>query len=182
MTEMAHTAGQMLLLVRAGLDAVELSEEARALLAQDRLALASPLPPGTSPNPKWDRVLSEVEAAMADRCVLTSAQPSVPKFLSNHPEIPTLWLHRGAGKARVPDHVEHAADAAALLIWLTEETDAEETAEPQSTLSLVEAARPLGTDAPADPPPTPEETLRILKKGGNVPPALRDRLFGDTED
>ncbi len=189
MTEMAHTAGHMLFFVRAGLDTVELEEEERALLAQerallaqDRLLLVSPLPPGTSPNPKWDRVLSEVEAAMADRCVLTTAQPSVPQFLSNHPEIPTLWLHRGAGKARVPEQVEHADDPAALLVWLTEKTDAEEIAEPQSTVSLADAARPLGADAPADPPPTPEETLRILQKGGNVPPALRERLFGDSEN
>ncbi len=182
MTEMAHAAGHVLLFVRAGLDAVELNEEARTLLAQDRLVLVSPLPPGTPPNPKWDRVLIEVEAAMADRCVLTTAQPSVPRFLSNHPDVPTLWLHTGAGKARVPTQVEHADDPAALLVWLTEGAEPEENSTTPQTPSIAEAARPLGAELPDDPPPTPEETLRILKKGGNVPPVLRKRLFGDAED
>jgi len=182
MTEMAHTAGHVLLFIRAGLDDVKLNEAERALLAQDRLVLVSPLPPGTAANPKWDGVLSEVEAAMADRCVLTTAQPSVPQFLSNHPKIPTLWLHTGAGKTRVPEQVEHADDPAALLVWLTEETESEEISDAQAPQSIAEAARPLGTDLPDDPPPTPEETLRILKKGGNVPPALRERLLGDAEN
>lgn len=180
--EMAHTAGHALLFVRAGLDTAELDEVERALLAQDRLMLVSPLPPGTSSNPTWDRVLSEVEAAMADRCVLTTTQPSVPRFLSNQPEIPILWLHTGTGKTHVPDQVEHADDPAALLVWLTEEADSEKTSETQPSLSIADAARPLGTELPDDPPPTPEETLRVLKKGGNVPPVLRKRLLGDTEE
>jgi hypothetical protein len=161
--EMAHTAGHALLFVRAGLDTAELDEVERALLAQDRL-------------------LSEVEAAMADRCVLTTTQPSVPRFLSNQPEIPILWLHTGTGKTHVPDQVEHADDPAALLVWLTEEADSEKTSETQPSLSIADAARPLGTELPDDPPPTPEETLRVLKKGGNVPPILRKRLLGDTEE
>jgi hypothetical protein len=180
LTEMAHTEGDVLLFVRAGLENVELDEKTRAMLDQERLLLASPLPPTTAPNPRWASVLIEVEAAAANRCVLTTSQPNVPQFLSNHPDLPTLWLHTSTGRAQVPSHVEHATDAAGLLLWLTEASAEKTPQDAQPPTSALDAARPLGAEPPSDPPPTPEETLRILQKGGDIPPALRKRLLGDT--
>ena len=182
LVEMSHAEGDVLLMARAGLDQIERSEAARRLLANERLLLVSPLPPGTPPNPKWAAVLREVEAAMADRCLLTTARPPVARFLSTHPEIPLLWLHTGVGKAQVPDHAEHAKEPATLLTWLAGEAQPEQSLQAQPAPSLADAARPLGEAPPDEPPPTPEETLQILQKGGDVPPALRARLMGEAPD
>ncbi|MGC9400114.1 MAG: hypothetical protein ACP5HM_13380 [Anaerolineae bacterium] len=180
--EMAYAEGETLLFVRAGVDAVELREGERTLLAQERLLLISPLPPGASYKPEWDVVLQEVEAATARRFLLTGIRPTVPRFLADHAELPALWFHPGAGRASVPGHVEHAGDVAAALLWLSGDKAGSDTSTAASASLASMAARPLGAEPPADPPPTPEETLRILQQGGAVPPVLRRRLLGDQED
>jgi hypothetical protein len=178
--EMAAAEGEALLFVRAGLPQVTPTERETRLIEQERLLLVSPLPPETPANPRWDSVLAQVEASSATHCILTGASPTPLSIPDQTP--PTAWLTEEtvAGEASVSVERVSPAD---LLMWLTgaqASKDDEKTETAQPTLS--EAARPLGANGPTEPPPTPEETLDILKQGGDVPAVLRNRLLGDQKD
>jgi hypothetical protein len=179
--EMAHAEGEALLFVRAGLPQITPTEEEAILIKQERLLLVSPLPPETPANPRWDSVLLQVEASSATHCILTGESPTLPAADGRQP--PTAWLTTEERSQQKKPASATALSPADLLVWLTsqESTSPKEKAE-TSQPSLTEAARPLGADTPTDPPPSPEETLDILKRGGEVPAVLRKRLLKDQEE
>lgn len=164
--EMTHAEGEILLFVRSGLDQVDLGEREKRLLERGRLLLVSPLPPGTAPNPQWDDLLAEIEGAAAHRCILTTKilHVSAPTC----PQTPTLWLTSSIPEASLPGGIHRATDPAGVLLWLAD----------------IKPGGPRGRSASDNesdlgPPPTPEETLGILEKGGSVPEVLRKRLLGE---
>ncbi len=162
--ELAHTEGEVALFVRSGLDQIALSDREEALLETGRLLLLSPLPPGTAPNPDLDSLLARVEDAAAHRSLLVSATPpSEP----GDDTTDVLWIAPPSTEesAELPG-VQRLSDPAELLLWLAGlRVDAP-----------APASGPIVEELTAEPPPTPEETLRILEKGGHVPEALRKRL------
>ncbi len=178
--ELAAAEGEALLFVRAGLPQITPSERETRLIEQERLLLVSPLPPEAPANPRWDSVLSQVEASSATHCILTGASPTPPSTPGRTP--PTAWLTEERGEGEAPASVERVRPAD-LLLWLTGSSASERADKPATSQpTLSEAARPLGADPPAEPPPTPAETLDILKRGGDVPAVLRDRLLSEQKD
>jgi triosephosphate isomerase len=168
--ELAHAEGEVLLFARSGLEEVELSERERALLKAGRLLVVSPLPPSTPPSPDLESILERVEAAAADRRVVVGAEAPPPS-----PETPTLWIAlevEGEEEKEIPG-VRRANYPAEILAWM-----GGLKVTPTPPAPPAEPAPPDG-----EPPLSPEETLRILEDGGNVPEALKRRLLGeDGED
>ncbi len=164
---MRATAGEVLLFTYAGLEQVSLSKQERAYLANERLVLATPLPPQTPSNPAWEPILHQTAEAAAARC-LGHDLASIRR--NEKLRRPTLLIHSEEPRA-LPAHIHVAATPTDVLLWLA---GASET--PESTSA--------GADdliaSPSEPPPTPEETLRILEASGNVPDAIKKRLLGKT--
>ncbi|MFP4395844.1 MAG: hypothetical protein ACLFTI_11330 [Anaerolineales bacterium] len=162
-----HTiAGEVLFFTYAGLENIDLSKQERAYLADERLILATPLPPQTPANPAWESILRQTAEAAAARCLghdLASIQQNEKL------RRPTLLIRNEAPEGDLPAHIHVAATPTDVLLWLA---GASETPEPASA----------GADdllaSPSEPPPTPEETLRILEAGGDVPDAIKKRLLG----
>ncbi|HEY89943.1 MAG TPA: hypothetical protein G4N98_09490, partial [Thermoflexia bacterium] len=159
---------ELLLFARSGLEELTLTDAERALLAAGRLLLISPLPPATAPNPRWESVLSQVEAASATRYILTGAEPRLP--LTSGTPRPTAWIHVGETEVELPAHVTPLHGAEELLFWLA---DTEEEPDPLSTTT----ASTQGDRRATKPPTSPAETLEILQKGGQIPAVLRERLL-----
>jgi hypothetical protein len=163
---MRATAGDVLLFTYAGLENIDLSKRERAYLADERLVLATPLPPQTPAKPAWEPLLHQTAEAAAARCLghdLASIQQNEKL------RRPTLLIRNEAPERDLPAHIHVAATPTDVLLWLA---GASEAPEPASA----------GADdliaAPSEPPPTPEETLRILEAGGDVPDAIKKRLLG----
>ncbi|HOT90466.1 MAG TPA: hypothetical protein PLJ78_14705 [Anaerolineae bacterium] len=161
--EMAISEGEALLFAREGLAQLMPSEREQAFLQAGRLLILSPLPPSTRATPALNEVLQQVAASAALRRVHTHAAtlPDDPAAAAG-----TLLLTATA-VSRAPHGIPVAESAVEALTWLTEiPLPPTPTSQP--------AAEPL-YDAP---PPTPEEALRVLEKGGRVPEVLKKRLLG----
>ena len=163
-----------MLLTRQGLNQGALPEREQARLDEGRLLRVTPLPPKTQVNPAWNQVLEQVAIAAATRCVFSDAQslpqqaPTTPSaLLSTTGESPPNGIHR----------VTNATDVLTWLLDIPAPTgqpgqDIQHPVTPHSDALLA-------PEANLEPAPSPEEMLRTLEKGGNVPEALRRKLFGD---
>lgn len=162
---MRANAGDILLFTYAGLENVELSKRERAYLADERLILATPLPPQTPANPAWEPILHQTAEAAAARCL---GHDLAGIRRNEKLRRPTLLIRNEEPEGALPAHIHVAATATDVLLWLA---GASEAPDPASA----------GADdliaAPSEPPPTPEETLRILEASGDVPDAIKKRLL-----
>lgn len=170
--EMESSAGGALFVARQGLKEIAWTPQEQALLAAERLLVVTPLPPTAPANPAWDAFLYQVAQGMARRCIATD--------LATLPETgapPTLLLTPHAPTDTLPDHVTLARTPADALIWAGDHQPAPANYPTASAPHTSDADALLVRDAPAEPPPTPEETLRVLEGGGRIPEALRERLL-----
>ncbi len=160
--ELQDSEGELLLLARCGLEHVVLTEKEQQLMVEGRLLILSALAPAAPPNPRWDEALAQVEMHLAQRCIFTGATPA-PVV-----DLPSLWL--SAAPAAPADPLPRTADPTALLMWLADIGAPAAQPAPAGLSDELSAPPPL-------PPLPPEEALRILAKGGNIPAVLRDRLL-----
>lgn len=164
LSELHSSQGEALLLLRAGLDRATLSEDMMEMVAAGRLLALTPLPPGAAADPALDPILAQLGWAAARWAILSDvgALPADPI-----PALPPTLLLGSA--ASLPPGVTAAEDPAEILLWLD---------------SLASPAPPPAAwetdvdDFSLGPPPTPDEVLRTLEKGGTVPEVLRRRLQG----
>jgi len=159
--EMSDSEGETMLFAQQGLDQLALPQQTQALVEEERLIITTPLPPGSKPNPAWGPILEQIAIAAARHCIATtppSEQPAASKptlLLSDNPVIPQTHLH-------VTNNPIEA------LVWLTDIPGL--SPEPQA---------PLPTQPPSpEPARSPEDILRTLETGGQVPDILRKRLLG----
>jgi hypothetical protein len=182
LSEMADTEGELLLFSREGITNLTLTPIEEAFLNTERLCILSPLPPDAEPNPAWAPALTYVELAAAQRCIL----PSQGIFQALQDAVkpsawpPTLLIGAPPTDRQRPPQIQVTQNPTDILPWLADALGpADRTSPDQSTSEDLGA--PLGAEVSLEPPPPPEETLRILEKGGNVPEGLRSRLLGNTE-
>lgn len=178
--ELTASEGELLLFARRGLADIPLTEQERALLAEQRLIIATPLPPEAPLNPAWDALLTQVALTAAGYCITVTPPADAPPT-------PTLLL-AATPSAALPARVHAIADPAEAVLQLSEGLSAarppttptsafQET--PESGWAAIPLdASPLGEDLPPEPPPPPAEALRRLEAGGHVPEVLRKRLLG----
>ncbi len=172
--EMESSAGAALFVARQGLKGIAWTPQERALLAEERLLVVTPLPPTAPVNPAWDAYMYQVAQGMARRCIATDLAA-----LSETGAPPTLLLTPSAPQDALPDHVTLARTPADALVWLGDYHPAPADYPTPRASHTPDADALLIRDAPLAPPPTPEETLRVLEGGGRVPDALRKRLAGE---
>ncbi len=175
MDEMEIGEGEILLFTRSGLDQVELTEREQELVDAGRLLLVTPLPPETGENPAWEAVLQQLARASVDRCITTDLAAATSESAP-----PTLLLSEGSLRQELPATVMSIEDPALLIPWLADVTAVSPDRPPMATPAGETGE--LLTELPPEPPPTPEEALRTLQSGGQVPEVLRRRLFGEKED
>jgi hypothetical protein len=172
LAEMHVSEGEGLLFARAGIEQVQLSDRAEALVEADRLLVLSPLPPTAPDNPAWTPILRQVATAASLGRVVTAA----PERAAGEPTRPTLHLLPSA-QATPAAGAYPAAEAMDVLLWLSElvsPTPARPSAPPRPAPETRPTPAPAATE---DPPPSPEDVLRILQAGGEVPDALKKRLL-----
>jgi hypothetical protein len=186
--EMAAAEGEVLLFARSGLASGQPAPIAEDHRLSARVLIVSPLPPAAPQLPAWDAVLQQVALAAADRVVLTGRADEITvRTLTERPK-PTMALLGATGSAPVgvslPPNARTAPLPADVLDWIADTTLALETHASESGYTYVgchgdpKADFALGQPE-TTPPPSPEEILATLKKGGSIPEALRRRLLGD---
>jgi hypothetical protein len=123
-----------------------------------------------------------VELAAAQRCIIPSQQifQALASIIKPTQWPATLLIGEPLTDRQLPPQVHVTPNPTDILPWLAETLGPSDSASSDHATSDLLGA-PLGTDYSPEPPPPPEETLRILEKGGNVPEGLRSRLLGDTE-
>lgn len=189
--ELAYGAGEALLFADTGLERWTPLANEDVLVAEGRLLVVSPLPPETARQDALDVVLQQVAMAAADRVILSGDPGQVPHALVGLDEKPALTLSTVSSGTPISENVEAAEAPVDVLPWLDGLypgmllTDTEETA-----AATAVAESPSGAPAPAEEPPsgetalgpapTPQEILNTLRKGGEVPEALRKRLLGES--
>ena len=166
--EISTSEGEVLLFARQGLEQQTVSEQEHTLLDTGQLLQITPLPPGTHTNPAWDPLLEQVASASAARCVFSGTQ-SPPEKL---PATASILLTTTAIGSAQSHNIQTATNAAEVLTWLLDI--------PTPVAPSPQPATSIAAEPALEPPPTPEEMLRTLEKGGNVPEALRRRLLGKT--
>ncbi len=200
--EACDTEGELLLFCRQGLETLALTPQEELLLDTDRLCLLSPLPSTAQPNPAWEPALRQVELAAAQRCILTVA--SQLKDLQAGPAKwpPTLFIGELPTGITAPKSVTVTQNPTDLLFWGKETMEGSGQNAP--TLGGQDIRQPAGanpkapgpakgeqkpTSAPSisedamlteltpDAPLAPEDALRTLEQGGDVPEVLRKRLL-----
>lgn len=187
--EMAYGSGEALLFARAGLEARSPSDHEQVLLADNRLLVVSPLPSRAPATPGWDGVLQEVAMAAAERALLSGAASHAPGAIPGLSAKPTLSLSPVPTGTPVPSNVELAEVPADVLPWIdrlftTEELELVAKDAVAATTARDEQATEAADLGQVDlgPPPSPEEILETLSKGGTVPDSLRRRLLGNDAD
>jgi hypothetical protein len=170
--EMTASEGEALLFAWQGLAQFTPPDQERALLQEGRLLILSPLPPASPLNPALDDILQQVAAGAAMRTVYSSATaPEKTETGAN------VLLLAAAPITRAPQGIRVVANAAEAALWLTEFPAAPVSTAQQMPATTAPPAFNLAADLPITPPPSPDETLRVLEKGGRVPEALKKRLF-----
>ena len=161
--EMETSEGEALLFTRSGLNTTTTTAQEALLLDQQRLVIATPLPENALPDARLDTILNQVEAATASYCVFTGSDAPVAPFS----QTPTLWItsEKIPGTAASPK-VKALTEPMELVLWIT---NGGTTPSPMIT-------KVLTPELPEAPDLTPEETLQILEKGGNIPDILKKRL------
>ncbi len=186
MEEMTFSQGEILLFARAGLEARAPSGTESQLIADARLLVLSPLPPTAPHRTAWDRILTRVALAAADRIILSGDAAQEPHAVTGLGTTPTLALSGTppgirAPATHVPSNIQVTDAPADVLLWV-------ESLFPEHDLLKGTAGQTTVTDevsAYAQPEedmgsaPSTEEILATLGKGGTIPEALRRRLEGD---
>lgn len=187
--ELAYGQGAALIFADAGLEAYPISKGSRALLAQERLLLMSPLPPKTPQRPALSAVLEHVAMAAADRIILSGAVGSEPTEFSELADTPTFAVYGNDHKGDPAPNVQRAEAPIDVLTWTGLTSPLTQPAE-DATIPSETAAPSPATAPPQDntdetyalrnsdlgPPPSQDEILDTLKRGGSIPKALRRRL------
>ena len=186
--ELASAEGEVLLFARSGL-----ARNYPTPIADDhplsmRVLIISPLPPAVPQKPAWDMVLQQVALAAADRVILTGhTDETTVDALEERPR-PTVALSSATGGAFAPPSrardVRAVQSPADVLDWIAGATLSPDgaTAEPHSPYverpSDAKDSFALGEPDTA-PPPSPEQILKTLSKGGEIPEVLRRRLLSE---
>jgi hypothetical protein len=187
--ELAYGQGAALIFANAGLEAYPIGKGARALLAQERLLLMSPLPPKTPQRPSLAAVLEHVAMAAADRIILTGTGDASPTAFPELADTPTIAVYGTDHKGDPAPNVRQVDAPTDILTWIGLTSPLTQSAE-DPTIHPEAAAPPRATAPPQDnpdetyalrnsdlgPPPSPDEILDTLKRGGSIPEALRRRL------
>lgn len=162
MEELQDSEGELILMGLQGLETYTPAPVEASLLEAGRLLWLTPLPPQAKPNPAWQALLEGLCGALAAHWLLTTTgqHPPIPAGVSAACIAPDEGATLDAG-------IQRLASPAEIPLWLENLLAAEQTPSPES---LPDSEPVLG------PPPTPEEALRILQKGGRVPEVLRRRL------
>ncbi len=189
LTEMGDTEGELLLFSREGITTLSLTPteevflDAEAAGATERLCILSPLPPDAEANPAWAPVLAHVELAAAQRCIIPSLQTfqTLASIITPTQWPATLLIGEPLTDRQLPPQVHVTPNPTDILPWLADTLGPSNSASSDHATSELLGA-PLGTDYSPEPPPPPEETLRILEKGGSVPAGLRARLLGSVKE
>jgi hypothetical protein len=187
--EMFDTEGELLLFSREGITTLTLTPTEKTFLGADgagaieRLCILSPLPPDAEANPAWEPVLTQVELATAQRCIIPSLQTyqALQTIIKPSQWPPTLLIGDPPTDCKLPPQVQATPTPTDILPWLADALAPSDSTSPDHSASEA-ADAPLGADYAPEPPPSPEETLRILEKGGNIPEDLRDRLLGTAKE
>ncbi len=182
--EMAAAEGEALLFARSGLAGIPVSTaEGDPRIAERRL-IVSPLPPDTAYQAAWTPLLQRVALAAADRVVLTG-RVSVPLDVEPD-EVRKPFVALPGAALSAPAPVRAAADVLRvrtltdLLDWLAGDVPL------SSAVSAAEAAGQIDSEPVLElgqtdvgTPLSADDILATLRKGGNVPEALRRRLLGE---
>ncbi len=181
--EMAAAEGEALLFARSGLgSSPETAAEGDPRISERRL-IVSPLPPGTAYQAAWTPLLQRVALAAADRIVLTGAVDVPPDVEPDEVRKPFVALPgaalRAADPVRAAANVLRVRTPTDLLDWLAGdvplpsaiagEAAGQGDVEPVLGLGQEDVGPPLSTD----------DILTTLRRGGNIPEALRRRLLGE---
>jgi hypothetical protein len=196
--EMGYSTGEAVIFARSGLGMHKPSGPEASLIEQGRLAIVSPLQDRTGYQPAWDAVLQQVAMAAARRVLLTGeaarASAAVPGLdAATADPTAVLALTATAPKGPVPAGVRVTATPADVLPWV--DTLFADTSLDTASIEPEEAEAPAwrettppywvgpelteATEADLGPPPSPDEILNTLSKGGTIPEVLRRRLQGD---
>jgi len=185
MEEMTYSPGETLLFARAGLEARAPSGTESQLIGDARLLVLSPLPPTAPHRSAWDRLLTQVALAAADRIILSGDTAQQPHAVTGLGTTPTLALSGTPPDIRVPaaqmpSNIQVTNAPADVLLWvesLFPEHELEGTAG-QTTVTDDVSAYAL-PEEDLGPPPSTDEILATLGRGGTIPEALRRRLEGN---
>ncbi len=173
--ELADAAGEALLFARSGLTNWAPTSVEASFLADQRLLVASPLPPGADSQPEWDRVLQQVAMSAVDRVIL-SGTPTVAagaaSYLGTKPALALQSSEAGNHPILTAPTVCITSSPADILPWF--EGTLPQLPSDQKDVHTTSMA-PVG-EVDLGPPPSAEEILTILRRGGEVPAALRQRL------
>lgn len=192
--ELAYGHGEALLFAQAGLAARDASKQEAQLILENRLLVASPLPPNTRHRPAFTAILQQVAAAAADRMILSGTAARHPAETQGLADTPALAITGTAPGAIVPHNVRVAAAPAGALAWLgpgfPSEDDAAVEGEQDTSAEMrdrsLASKDEAGNQTYALPeeelgaPPSPEEIIETLSQGGRIPEMLRRRLADDT--
>ena len=187
--EMTYTEGEALLFASTGLAARSISDVAQALVDAGRLLVISPLAPDVGYRPAWEPILREVAATAADRLLVTGEAARHPAAVIGLGHEPALAISGEVPAPPVPDNVQSTTMPADALLWLDNllAEAADLAAEPEDLAAETSGAPTSAeetkaeglTEMPPGPPPSPEEILTTLERGGKIPDVLRQRLLGD---
>lgn len=176
--EIADADGEALLFAKSGLDVRDPGPWEEALVEAGRLLIVSPLPGHVAYQPAWDQVLQEVAVAAAEALLLTGDAARLPQAVIGLGNKPAFAIAGATPEVSPAPNVQPSSNPAGVLTWLddvlpTPGLDETITVEPDVDLADGEAEVELG------PPPSPDEILDTLSKGGAIPDVLRKRLLGE---
>jgi hypothetical protein len=195
--EMAYSSAEAVIFARTGLALYEPTDIETSLIEQERLVVVSPLPAQTAYQPAWDAVLQQVAVAAARRVLLTgeaartggtlpgqAAEPAPSTVLAlttappPSPALPDRQITDTP--ADVLPWVDTLFENASLDAVAYEQKEGESTEGHEGALPYwVGPELTEMIEAELGPPPSSDEILATLSKGGSVPEELRRRLAGD---
>ncbi|MGC9523019.1 MAG: hypothetical protein ACP5HG_14190, partial [Anaerolineae bacterium] len=191
--ELVYGSGEALLFARSGIGARTPSEREHALLASQQLLVVSPLPPHADARSAWERVLRAVAIAAAERVLLAGAVAQAPGEVPELGDKPALSLSPPPTGTILPPNVELAEAPVDVLPWIDRlftiaggELVVADAATPDAATRAANHKGGAEDDAKLGqvdlgPPPSPDEILETLSRGGAVPEALRRRLLGEDD-
>lgn len=166
---LTYGEGEGLVFLDRGVDRWAPGEAASRLLDNGRYLALSPMATEAPSNPGVLAILLRIACAAAERWVLAGAETDM--VLPEDMTRPALWLAASLPSSAILRNrdIQLGADIADAIQWF--QTDSTRVAAP------LQPGVPLVQDNILPPLP-PEQALRILEMGGNVPEVLRRKLAG----
>jgi hypothetical protein len=173
--ELASSEGEGLVVARRGLALREMADVERALTTSGRLLLMTPLSGSTAAAPHLDAILTRIAVAAARRIIgCGAALPPTDEWPESKP---ILWLTQSSGwQDQTELRAQRTDTPTDILDWIAP-TPYPDAAQPEAG-----EASETGLDrVELEPPPSTEQVLATLAKGGAIPEALRRRLAERTK-